>query len=57
MGCGSCIDDWSGVAFTWQIFLSGVLLDAIQGIILQLVCVPAIMVALDDVSIMFFREQ
>jgi len=40
----------SGVAsqaFTWQMFLSGALLTAIPGIILQLVFIPAVMVALD----------
>ena len=33
-------------AFTWQIFLSGALLEAIPGIILQLILIPGILVAL-----------
>ncbi len=37
----------AGSAFTWQLFLSGALLNAIPGIILQLVLIPALMVALD----------
>ncbi|MCD8145282.1 MAG: ECF transporter S component [Oscillospiraceae bacterium] len=37
----------AGTAFTWQMYLSGALLTAIPGIILQLVLIPAIMVALD----------
>ena len=35
------------VPFTWELFLSGALLDAVPGIILQLVFIPALMVALD----------
>ena len=37
----------AGEAFTWQMFLSGAFLTAIPGIVLQLVLIPAIMVALD----------
>lgn len=33
-------------AFTWQMFLSGALLEAIPGIILQLILIPDILVAL-----------
>lgn len=33
-------------AFTWQMFLSGALLEAIPGIILQLILIPCILVAL-----------
>lgn len=33
-------------AFTWQMFLSGALLEAIPGIILQLILIPGILVAL-----------
>ena len=33
-------------AFTWQMFLSGALLEAIPGIILQLILIPVILVAL-----------
>ncbi len=37
----------SGKAFTWQLFLSGAVLTAIPGIVLQLILIPALMVALD----------
>ncbi len=50
----------SGVAsqpFTWQMFLSGALLTAIPGIILQLVFIPAIMVALDRTGMVRFRRE
>ncbi len=35
-----------GQAFTWQMFMSGALLTAIPGIVLQLIAIPAIMYAL-----------
>ena len=34
-------------AFTWQMFLGGALLNAIPGIILQLVLIPTLMIALE----------
>lgn len=37
----------SGAAFTWEMYLSGALLTAIPGILLQLILIPAVMVALD----------
>lgn len=46
----------SGQAFTWQMFLSGAFLTAIPGIILQLVFIPAAMMALDRVGIVRFRR-
>ena len=46
----------SGGAFTWQMFLSGAFLNAIPGIILQLVLIPAIMVALDRAKLVPFRK-
>ncbi len=46
----------SGQAFTWQMFLSGALLTAIPGIILQLVFIPAVMVALDRTGLVRFRR-
>ncbi len=36
----------SGSAFTFEMFLSGAFLTAIPGIILQLVCIPALVLAL-----------
>jgi thiamine transporter ThiT len=37
----------SGTGFTWQAFMAGAFLNAIPGIILQLILIPALMVALD----------
>ncbi|MCI9554248.1 MAG: ECF transporter S component [Oscillibacter sp.] len=47
----------SGQAFTWQMFLSGAFLTAIPGIILQLVFIPAVMVALDRTGLVCFRRS
>lgn len=46
----------SGQAFTWQMFLSGAFVTAIPGIILQLVFIPAVMVALDRAGLVRFRR-
>lgn len=46
----------SSVPFTWEIFLSGALLTAIPGIILQLIVIPAIMVAMDRTGLVPFRK-
>lgn len=45
-----------GNAFTFQAFLGGALLNAIPGIVLQLVLVPAVMVALDRAKLVPFRH-
>lgn len=47
----------AGEPFTWQIFLAGALLNAIPGIILQLVFIPAVMVALDRAGMVPFRRR
>lgn len=47
----------SGQAFTWQMFLSGAFLTAIPGIVLQLVFIPAVMVALDRTGLVRFRRS
>ena len=47
----------SGEAFTWQMFLSGAFATAIPGIILQLVFIPAVMVALDRAGMVRFRKE
>ena len=47
----------SGGAFTWQMFISGAFLNAIPGIILQLVLIPAIMVALDRAKLVPFSRR
>lgn len=45
-------------AFTWQMFMAGAFLNAVPGIILQLVFIPALMVALNKTGIVrFYREQ
>lgn len=43
--------------FTWQAFIAGAFLNAIPGIILQLVLVPAIMVALNRTGLVKFRKE
>lgn len=45
-----------GRAFTWQMFMSGAILNAIPGIIIQLVLIPAIMVALNRTGLVKFRR-
>lgn len=45
-----------GSAFTIQMFVAGALLNAIPGIILQLVLIPAAMVALDRAKLVPFRR-
>lgn len=45
-----------GNMFTLQMFLGGALLNAIPGIILQLVLIPVIMVALDRTKLVPFRH-
>lgn len=47
----------SGQAFTWQMFLAGAFLNAIPGIVLQLILIPAIMVGLRKAGIVRFRTQ
>ena len=46
----------SGSGFTWQMFMAGALLNAIPGIVLQLILVPAVMVALDRAKLVPFKK-
>ena len=46
----------AGNAFTQQAFLSGALLTAVPGIVLQLVLIPAVMVALDRTGVVRFQN-
>ena len=46
----------AGQAFTWEMFLSGALLTAIPGIVLQLTLIPALMLALDRSGLVKFRR-
>lgn len=48
--------NFTGSAFTIQMFMAGALLNAIPGIIAQLVIVPIIMVALDKAKIIKFKN-
>jgi len=43
--------------FSWELFLSGAFLTAIPGIILQLVLIPAIMVALGRAKLVPFGQD
>lgn len=45
-----------GTAFTWQMFIAGAFLNAIPGIILQLIFIPALMVALNRTGLVHFRK-
>lgn len=46
----------SGSAFTYEAFIAGALLNAIPGIILQLVLIPIVMVALDRAKLVVFKR-
>lgn len=46
-----------GSEFTWQGFLAGAFLNAIPGIILQLILIPAVMAALDKTGLVPFRKE
>jgi len=47
-----------GSSFTWALFLSGAFFNAIPGIVLQLVFIPAMMVALDKTGLVrFYRNE
>ena len=47
----------SGSAFTWGVFMAGAFFNAIPGIILQLVFIPAMMVALDKTGLVRFHRN
>lgn len=47
----------SNAAFTWQIFLAGSFLNAIPGIILQLVAVPALILAFEKSGVVNINEE
>ncbi len=48
----------SGNSFTWQMFLAGAVLNAIPGIIVQLILIPSVMVALNRTGLVpFHRAQ
>ena len=47
----------SGGAFTWQAFMAGAFINAIPGIILQLILIPAVMVALNRTGLIRFQKR
>ena len=47
----------TGNAYTWQMFMAGAFLNAVQGIILQLVFIPALMTALNKTGIVRFHSE
>lgn len=47
----------TGNAFTWQMFMAGAFLNAVPGIILQLVFIPALMVALNKTGLVRFHGK
>lgn len=47
----------TGGNFTWQIFISGAFLNAIPGIIVQLILIPGIMVTLNKTGVVRFQKR
>ncbi len=47
----------AGGAFTWQMFMASAFLNAVPGIILQLVLIPALMLALHRTGLVPFRRE
>ena len=47
----------AGGGFTWQAFIAGALLNAVPGILLQIVLIPSIMVALDRTRLVSFSKK
>ncbi len=46
-----------GNAFTWNAFIAGTVLNAVPGIILQLILIPAVMVALNRTGLVKFHRE
>lgn len=46
-----------GGAFTWEAFLAGAVLNAVPGILVQLILIPAILLALDRAGLLRFRRD
>ena len=47
----------ANVPFTWQIFLTNAFITAIPGIVLQLIVIPAVMVAMDRTGLVRFQKN
>ena len=52
-----CMLGLGGSGFTWQMFMAGALLNAVPGIILQLILLPTIMIALHRTGLVPFRRE
>ena len=48
---------FGGEGFTWQMFIAGAFLNAIPGIVVQLILVPAIMLALNRTGLVKFKRK
>ena len=48
---------FSGSEFTWSMFMSGAFLNAIPGIIIQLILIPAIMAALNRTGLVPYKKH
>lgn len=56
-GCAMVvITGLAGSSFSWKMFMAGAFFNAVPGIILQLVFIPALMVALDRTGMVHFRR-
>ena len=47
---------FSGGYFTWQLFIAGAFLNALPGILIQLILIPAIMITLDRTGLIRFNR-
>ncbi len=46
-----------GDGFTWKMFITGAFVNAVPGIILQLILIPAVMLALDRTGLVHFARK
>ncbi len=47
----------NGSVFTWKAFMAGAFLNAVPGIIVQLILIPSVMAALNRTGLVRFRKQ
>ena len=47
----------NGQAFTWQMFMAGAFLNAIPGIVFQLIFIPALMLSLHKTGLVRFHKN
>ena len=48
---------FSGSEFTWAAFMSGAFLNAVPGIVIQLILIPAIMAALNRTGLVPYKKR